>query len=95
MKLTKDQAEYLIVIDFRGQAIDEKLFDLLSIYDVAVGINQTQPLTNQYGIVGINPMQILNICFEKKIYDSIICTRVKSNFDISRYIGDIADEMGL
>jgi hypothetical protein len=91
----KDQAEYMIIIDLKGQAFDEKLFEPLSVYDIAVGINQTQPLTNQYGLLGLNLTQMLNKCFEKNIYDSIICTRVKSNFDLRHYIGEFNDEMGL
>jgi len=92
---SKHAVEYMIVLDLNGQSLTEQIFKPLSECDIAVGINQTEPIQNQLGIVGTNPMLLLDNCFDKKLYDSILCTRIKSNLDISGYVKEVIHEMGI
>lgn len=94
-KWNKQDVEYMIVIDLKEKTLTKEMFMLLSVYDIALGIDQTEPLTNQIGLVGTSPMLLLDTCFSKKLYDSIFCTRMRSNFDISGYVKEVTDEMGL
>ncbi len=94
-KWIKNEVEYMIIIELKEQTFTKDLFMLLSRYDIAVGIDQTEPLTNQYGVVGNNPMLLLDTCFGERLYDSILCTRIRSSFDISGYVKEITHEMGL
>ncbi len=94
-KWNRHDVEYMIVIDLKEQTLTKEIFNLLTGYDIAVGFDQTEPLANQYGMVGTSPMLLLDTCFGNKLYDSILCTRMRSSFDISRYVKEVTHEMGL
>ena len=87
--------EYMIVIDLKEQTLTKDLFMLLTGYDIAVGFDQIEPITNQMGLIGTSPVLLLDTCFGEKLYDSILCTRIRSSFDISGYVKEITHEMGL
>lgn len=91
----KGVVEYMIVLELKKRPFTKEIFDPISGCDITVGINQTEPIQNQFGIVGTNTVLLLDSCFEKKLYDSILCTRIKSNLDISAYIKEVIHEMGL
>ena len=91
----KNEIEYVICLELKGNSLTQELFDELSTCDIAVGIGQIEPITNQYGLAGIDAMLILKACFEKRIYDSMLCSRINSNFDISSFVEEITHEMGL
>ncbi len=93
--LSKSQTEYLICLELKGQPLTEEMFGPVSVCDIAVGINQTEPITNQFGMAGTEPMMLLKTSFKNYVYDSILCQCMNSNFDFARYLGEIADEMGL
>jgi hypothetical protein len=91
----KKAVEYILAVDLAEQPLTEQIFKPLSGCDIALGIHQTEPLTNQLGMVGTNPLLLLDTCFDNKLYDSILCTRIKSNLDISEYVKEVIHEMGL
>ncbi len=93
--LNKDDIEYMICLELKGDPLTEAVFKALSTCDIAIGINQIEPIANQYGLVGVTPALILAACFKSRVYDSVICSRINSNFDISRFVEEITHEMGL
>lgn len=92
---SKNQIEYLICIELKGKPLTKEIFALLSHYDIAVGLEQKEPFYDQCGLVYTDSTQLISTCFEKRLYDSIICSRINSNIDIEQYAKDIPDEMGL
>lgn len=93
--LSKSQSEYFICLDLKGEPFSEKIFEPLSVCDIAVGINQKEPIINQFGMVSTDPMTLMKTGFESYVYDSILCLCMNSNFDIGRYVEEIGHEMGL
>lgn len=91
----KNDIEYVICLEMKGSPLTKEVFDILSVCDVAAGFNQIEPVVNEYGIAGVNPTLLLKTCFKNQLYDSLLCSRVNSNFDISRYVEEITHEMGL
>lgn len=92
---SKNDFEYIICLELKGRPLTQEVFDILSACDIAVGIGQIEPVVNQYGLVGVDPMLIVKTCFKNRLYDSMLCSRVNSNFDVSRFVEEITDEMGL
>ena len=93
--LSKNDIEYMICLELKGNPLTRAVFDALSSCDIAVGFNQTEPVSNQFGLVGTNPMLILTTCFDSHLYDSLLCSRINSNFDIRHYVEEIVHEMGV
>lgn len=89
----KNAVEYLIVAKLHGSDFNRTLFDAISGCDIGLGIGrvdqaQTPPMV-------LDGFHSFAEGFEKSLYDSIVCTRLKSSFDISREAEEVADEMGL
>ena len=91
----KNDIEYMLCLELKGSPFTEKLFDALSAYDIAAGFKQIEPVANQQGLIGMNPSLIMKTCFHSRLYDSVLCSRINSNFDISRFVEEITHEMGL
>lgn len=91
----KNTVECLVVAELKGRELSEQLFEALSDYDICIGIGQKHPVSNQNGELSLDGITAFVSCFEKHIYDSIVCDRINSSFDISHYIEEVANEMGL
>lgn len=91
----KNDIEYMICLELKGHPLTEEVFETISVCDIAAGLNQIEPVADQNGIAAINPTLILKTCFKNQLYDSLLCSRVNSNFDISRFVEEITHEMGL
>ena len=91
----KNDIEYMICIELKGRPLTEDVFETLSVCDIAAGLNQIEPVADQNGVAAINPTLILKTCFKNRVYDSLLCSRVNSNLDISRFLEETTHEMGL
>lgn len=87
--------EYMIIIQLNGHSFKKEVFAPISGCDIAIGVNQKEPLKNHLQTYSTDPLQLLTTCFENVIYDSIFCARVNSDLDISGYVGEVVHEMGL
>jgi hypothetical protein len=84
----------LISLPTRQQLGEEALTALLP-YDIALGIGPNKTLQELGNLLSIGTPLYGSGCFECEMYDSILCTLVRSSFDISRHIKETTDEMGI
>ncbi len=88
--------EMLIMVSLPAGAVpgDGALSALLE-YDVAVGIAPNKTLQELGNLLCTGTPLFGSGLFQRDMYDSIVCTAVRSSFDISQLIKDMKDEMGI
>ena len=90
------EIENVIVANIQKNALTEEMFAALAGFDISLGIGPLQPFDAICDMLRIGKVPIFNTAyFEKSFYDSILCSSVRSSFDIKKIVKDIADEMGL
>ena len=92
----KDRAlEKLILIGVTGGSLPDEALSALLAYDVALGIGPGKTLQELGALLLAGTPVYGSGLFEREMYDSILCAVVRSSFDISRYIKETTDEMGI
>ncbi len=92
---TKNDIEYLIYLELQGKPFSEELSDIFAGHDISLGLKQKEPAVDRLNLAAVNSALMLKTCFENRIYDSVICSRINSDFDISRYVEEVLNEMGI
>jgi len=87
--------EWMIVCRLSAADLTEELFCALSAYDMALCIAPRQPMEVIYEELRVCGLTLNTELFEKVYYDSIVCERLRSTFDIQKPIEDAVNEMGL
>lgn len=87
--------EKLIVIDLKKRIPGGAAFDVLLNYDIALGFGSEKTLPEVCDALCAGAPLFGAECFSHSLYDSILCTSVRSSFDIRKQIKETSDEMGL
>lgn len=96
INLQKKRAdEKLIVADLGRRILDEETLSALLVYDIALGIGANMPLHELGERLRTGTPLFGSECFSQSLYDSIVCTSVRSSFDMGGPLKETIDEMGL
>jgi hypothetical protein len=96
INLQKKRAdEKLIVADIGRRILDEETLSALLVYDIALGIGSRIPLPELCERLRTGTPLFGSECFSQSLYDSIVCTSVRSSFDMGGPLKETTDEMGL
>ncbi len=88
--------EQLILVSLAdGDVPDDNILSLLLAYDIAVGIEPSKTLQELGNMLCVGSPLFGSGLFKQDVYDSIVCGTVRSSFDISSYIKETTDEMGI
>lgn len=91
----KRASERLIMFSLDGRSLPDEVLSALLPYDIALGIGPTKTLHELGELMRTGTPVYGSGCFEREMYDSILCTLVRSSFDIRIPIKETMDEMGL
>lgn len=91
----KRASERLIMFGLHGRALPDEALAALLPYDIAVGIGPSKTLHELGELMRTGTPIYGSECFKREMYDSILCTLVRSSFDIRIPIKETMDEMGL
>lgn len=93
----KQSEEKILVMEISGRQFTKALFDLFSSYDIAIGLGRQKPLGDMHDLLRARGMDVLfdSSFFTESIYDSIVCSSVRSTMDIEKYVEAAANEMAL
>ena len=90
IKKKKGTNEMLFLLDISSENFGKKLFDELFQYcDLAFGIKRSRPpeeIGDTFKTLSSNHVMFNKDFFEHSIYDSILCTSLRSTIDIQNYV---------
>ena len=90
-------AEKRILFDFTCDDFTEEWFNKIRNCDIAIGMGRKKTFeeTCVYWKTEGEGILFDTQYFQNCLYDSVLCTRVRSTFNTERYVREIADEMGV
>lgn len=94
-KKNKASENLILVTLTDGAAPAEEALAALMPYDIALGLGPSKT-PQEIGNLLITGTPIFGSgCFGQELYDSILCSVVRSSFDLTRHIKETTDEMGI
>jgi hypothetical protein len=93
-KKKKNDSESVFLLDIVNENLTQGLFsDFLSSYDIAIGIDRNKDFNQicESGRFGIGEMLFKKEYFNDSIYDSVLCTTIRSTIDISEKAKETAE----
>lgn len=89
---TKKIYKKLIVLSVSPEQFTRELFDsLLSGFDIAIGLGKQRPIEEiaEYLKLDVDEVLFHRTYFRQSVYDSIICTCLRSSFDIGDHLSEM------
>lgn len=93
--IKKEQREKLIVFSIESGRLTRELFNSVSCCDLVVGIGAKRGLFDICDDLRLDGIAAHKELFEKSIYDSVLCGRIRCTFNARQYLKEIINEMGL
>ncbi len=92
----KKIGEKLIIFDIDSERFSQELFNMVDNYDIGIGINRKKPFEETCEVLmqSVNAVLFNNSFFEESIYDSVLCSSLRSSSDIKKAEA-IINEMGV
>jgi len=86
-----------LVVDLTGSSFPEELLAVTATYDLSLGFGRKLPFEEICAAYRVGDASLLfDPCFfSGGLYDSAVCTRVRSTFPLEHYIEAVSDEMAL
>jgi hypothetical protein len=84
-------SEKMLIMEVSGEQFTEELYRLLEHYDLGIGIGMLKNLDETYDQLRVSEESVLfnPLFFKESIYDSIVCSSMRSTMDIRKYVEDI------
>jgi hypothetical protein len=83
--------EKMLIMEISGEQFTEELYLLLEHYDIGIGIGMQKNLDETYDQLRVSEESVLfnPLFFKESIYDSVVCSSLRSTMDIKKYVEDI------
>ena len=91
------RAEQRIILELTGSALPAGLLKTIENYDIALGLGRKvsfDEICRNYQVSG-DEMLFNTSFFADSLYDSFICTRLRSTFHLEQYLEAVSNEMAL
>ncbi len=93
----KKNEEKLLVFQLCGDQFTELLYKTcLECYDVAIGIGRTKPVKEICDCLSAQGEVLFNeLFFRDSVYDSVVCSLMRSSTDVQKYVEAVENEVAL
>jgi hypothetical protein len=89
--------ERILVMEISGAQFTQELYSMLESYDIAIGFGRQKTLNDMCEYLRVNDGGVLfnPTFFKESIYDSVVCSSLRSTMDIEKYIEAASNETAL